>query len=134
MIRRTLLAAVTTLMMLGSVPAVAQTFVSDTLNPDRFGPVRVILEDAATDGCWTNLGEAKTYAEDQLKRLGYTVVTEEYLSRFSITVHSQRLEIGQCWGSIQLQMYRSEGVQGLYGVLEVASKQAIFVNRANANI
>ena len=134
MIRRNSLAAVTTLMMLGSVPNVAQAYVSSTLNPERFGDVQVLLGDNATGGCWTNLGEAKTYVEDQLRRLGYAVVTEETLGTFAISVASARMNNGLCYGNIHLQMYRPEIGRDLFGFLEVAALSYTFVNHSNANI
>ena len=135
MSRKTLSVAIATLVLMASVPNVAQAeaFVSDSLNPQTFGPVEVYLNDSTYDGCWTNLGEAKTYAEDKLRGLGYTVVSESF-GWFAISVNSERMSNGQCYGNISIQMYRGERVNGLLGWLEVVASATIFLRNENANI
>lgn len=132
MIRRTLLSAIAAL-MIGSIPNSASAFVSHNLNPDTFGSAQISLGDGATGGCWTNLGEAKTYAEDNLRGLGYTVASVAQ-GVFLVSVNSQRMSNGKCYGDIGIQMWRSEIVNGLFGLLEVASSSQIFVGYDNANI
>ena len=39
--------------------------------------VTVFINDQAGDGCWTNLGEVKTYAEDKLELLGLEVLSSD---------------------------------------------------------
>lgn len=133
MIRKTLSVAIATLVLMASVPNVAEAaWVSPSLNPQTFGPVQVYLNDDATDGCWTNLGEVKTYAEDKLRGLGYMVFSES-IRRFEISVNSQRMSNGQCYGNISIQMFRVEHVNGLSGFLLVVDGGSIFLRNENAN-
>lgn len=48
-----------------------------TISPASFTNVSVRLADDARNGCWTNLGEVKTYAEDKLTLKGFTVVPHD---------------------------------------------------------
>jgi len=41
--------------------------------PSNVDSVAVSINDGADDGCWTNLVEAKRYAEDKLELAGFKV-------------------------------------------------------------
>ncbi len=55
------------------------------------------------DGCWTNIGEARTYAEDKLSELGYEVRDddEKVNVRMKLSINSQR-NGDKCLGSISV--------------------------------
>ena len=102
--------------------------------PSSFGSVQVAVADDASDGCWTNLGEVKTYAEDILRNLNYSVSSGDAPGTFLIGVTSERASNGKCYGSVSIQMYKLQEIDGLFGFLEVAETGGIFVNHDNANI
>ena len=56
------------------------------------GPIKVMLTDGATNGCWTNLMETKNYAAGQIDIAGGRVVetAEEEHSHFTILVQAGR--------------------------------------------
>lgn len=61
------------LITFASSPAVAK----ETLwSPTDFKGAWVSIIDKAENGCWTNIGEVKTYAADQLELAGFKVVEE----------------------------------------------------------
>ena len=103
-------------------------------SPSSFGSVEVVVADDASDGCWTNLGEVKTYAEDILRNLNYSVPNSNAPGTFLIGVTSERASNGKCYGSVEIQMYKAHEIDGLFGFLEVAETGGIFVNHDNANI
>ncbi|WP_170482589.1 hypothetical protein [Ruegeria arenilitoris] len=56
-----------------AIPASAKAgprVLEDVVSPKNLETVSVVIEDEAKDGCWTNIGEARTYAEDKLSELG----------------------------------------------------------------
>ncbi|WP_170366602.1 hypothetical protein [Ruegeria arenilitoris] len=67
-------------------------------------PVWVQVSDSATDGCWTNIGEVKTYAVDQLSLMGVeTVDNANANSVLRIIVNGSRRADG-CAGTIRFQV------------------------------
>jgi hypothetical protein len=121
---------VITSLALSSTPLVA--WVTESLTPGNFGSVRVVVEDMATGGCWTNLGEAQTYAEDKLGTIGYRV-EEQTRGMFIVQVHAERTDAGKCYGRIYSAMLLSAGEKGMRGELELSRVNSIFTNYPNAN-
>lgn len=109
--------AISAIILMGPNAAVALIY-EDDLNPTSFGPVEVTVDDDATGGCWTNLGEAKVYAEDKLRNLGYTITvqTQSGDGHFFISVNSARLN-SRCYGSVGIQMGRYSSDKDLFGFL-----------------
>ncbi|WP_170599229.1 hypothetical protein [Ruegeria arenilitoris] len=67
-------------------------------------PVWVQVTDNAKDGCWTNIGEVKTYAVDQLSLLGVeTVDNAKANSVYRIIVNGSR-RVDGCYGTITFQV------------------------------
>lgn len=86
--------------------ASAQKFDKDIRFSD-FSPVFVIMVDNATNGCWTIIGEAKTYTIDQINLAGGTV-TEDASARelvVNVSVRASRMSNGMCLGLIQITTY-----------------------------
>ena len=79
-------------------------------------PIQVELLDDATGGCWTNIGEVKTYAEDKLRLAGasvldstgnnYSPVANGKAALFALTVKAERHEYGFCWGAIDIKLVK----------------------------
>jgi hypothetical protein len=111
---------------------VTQAWVFEELSPSTFGNINVSIVDAASSGCWTNLGEVKTYAEDKLRNLGYVVV-DSGNSSLGISVFSERSREGTCYGNIAIQIYKIVSNNGLTGFLEVGGRNHIFKGYDNAN-
>lgn len=53
----------------------ANAWCSPDANPASVGPIGVSLSDDATGACWTNLKEAREYAEEKLRIKGFNVIT-----------------------------------------------------------
>jgi hypothetical protein len=117
----------------GILPSMAAAWVSGNLSPTTFGPLKVAVYDDAYDGCWTNLGEAKTYAEDRLRNLGYIISDDVRFHEVAISVNTKRYVNGLCYGSIDIQIFSSEVVNGIYGNFEVAYSKATFIVPGNIN-
>ena len=88
-------------------------------NLSTIGEINVIIGDNASGGCWTNLGEAKKYAEDKLTLAGAKLVDKERdinaipiswgAAGFSINVNAVRDNQGWCIGyySVEMSAYDS---------------------------
>ena len=78
-------------------------------------PLYIELVDNATNGCWTNLMEAKSYAAGQIDIAGGKVVetAQEASSVFTINVHAGRMNEVQCLGSVQVSIYRPYRYDGV---------------------
>ncbi len=112
------------------------------MTTDNVPGVEVVVHDDAVGGCWTNIGEAKTYAEDKLRELGYSIFVEDENAEdgkqmdFYITVNSGRSALGTCYGAVTIELLapaeltyskgRSYAVLGDIGYT--------FVGRENANV
>ncbi|WP_170507440.1 hypothetical protein [Ruegeria arenilitoris] len=83
------------------------------VTPSVFKQAIVKVYDGASDGCWTNIGESKRYAEDQFKLAAFNVV-EDYSSEtlslgdaeISVLVSSERFGSG-CYGSLRVEVRTS---------------------------
>ena len=92
----------------------AQKF-DDKVKLKDISPITVELMDGATNGCWTNLMEAKNYAAGQIDIAGGKVVetAQEASSYFIIHVQAARMNEGQCFGSLQVSSYRPHNHNGV---------------------
>jgi hypothetical protein len=114
----------------------------DVVAPENMRGVEVVVQDEAVGGCWTNIGEAKTYAQDKLRELGYSIYVEDDRSEvgkqmdFDILVHSGRGSDGTCYGGIWIRLLApaeltySEG--SAFAILGEVGYT--FVKRENANV
>lgn len=68
---KTILTAVC--LLFASMTASYSFDMSEQVTPSKIDSIAVYINDGAKDGCWTNLGEAKRYAEDKLELAGFTV-------------------------------------------------------------
>lgn len=88
-----------------AAPAYAQSMF-DELDPVDLSPTKVSIIDKATGGCWTNAGEVKSYAEDQLRLAGVEVVQDDISpisTSFQIRISAKRLSHGACVGSYSFE-------------------------------
>ena len=51
----------------------ASAWVSKGFKPNKVSQIAIVVKDDATNGCWTNIGEVKRYAEDKLELAGFEV-------------------------------------------------------------
>ena len=100
----------------------------------NISPITVELSDNATNGCWTNLIEAKNYAAGQIDIAGGKVVetAAEAYSVFGINVIAQRMGNGMCFGSVIVSFYRPTYFEGV-GSLALFSQYARAAVQNNFN-
>ncbi len=90
-----------------TLPAAVGGWTSEHIvNPENLPTVKVRIFDGAEGGCWTNIGEARTYAEDKLAGLGYEVreTDEPAHFTFDISITSSRGG-GNCYGSAEVSIF-----------------------------
>ncbi len=116
------------------VPAGAGAqWVSPGLSPEAVPALGIVLNDQAGDACWTNLGETRQYAGDQLRERGFRVA-EDADYRLFITVNAARLaKSNACYGNIDLMMAGPARGRAPEGFHAVAFSSRIFMHSRNAN-
>jgi hypothetical protein len=98
------------LAMAATGPASAKDFL---WSPKNFDGAWVEVRDNAKNGCWTNIGESQTYAEDQLKIAGFKMIEKPEVEedgnnplldgfrvKLIIDVRGSRWKDGLCVGHI----------------------------------
>lgn len=115
--------------------AYAQKFDEDVTFED-LGPVVVSPIDNATGGCWTNMKEAKNYAEGQLDMAGAKVADDIANAAISldISVLAERVEQGYCYGTAVVRVARFDKSWNYDTIILFSSFTTIVVNPTNLNI
>ena len=117
----------------------ASAWVSKGFIPANVSLVSVDIKDQASNGCWTNIGEVKRYAEDKLELAGFKVSREKFQWYendrhyiLSIMVNSSR-NVSTCFGNIEFglaKFIKSNNMEGMYLVGQYGSN---FTGTENAN-
>ncbi len=118
-----------------TLPAPATAWVSEAVRTDNLGSVEVRVTDGATGGCWTNIGEARTYAEDKLSELGYVIKdTHFYHIKFEISVTSERVN-GGCYGVVMIELFAPAELSFAKGSVTglLGRRSFTFIGHKNAN-
>ena len=117
-----------------AAPAYAQSQF-DELDVEDLSPTKVEILDSATGGCWTNAGEAKSYAEDQLRLAGVEIAQggERTNSLFVIQVQGERVPAGFCVGAINLGFLVPVEFLDKEVLATLLDRIGYFLNRGNAN-
>ena len=100
--------------------------------------IEVILEDNATNACWTNLKESREYAEEKLRGLGATLYDneEKYFGHYyvlTIHVQSKRLDIGLCFGAVSISLKTGTEINDVFHFAVQKSVMSSFTGTQNAN-
>ncbi|NKX40407.1 hypothetical protein HGG71_02870 [Rhodobacteraceae bacterium R_SAG2] len=98
-------------------------------------PIYVGVIDHAKDGCWTNIGEATTYATDQLQLIGIQAEAEmsESISVLDLTVTASRADAGWCFGSIEISVQAWATWRDQRRVVTLEHWTSSFAGHQNAN-
>ncbi len=116
-------------------PNLCYAYVYDEkVSPDTVTSISVTIDDKAQGGCWTKMGEAKAYAEDKLKLLGYNVIPKTKVHYLRLYVLAGRADNGLCYGKATVQIRGVAKSEGLWGAHDLAGYESIFVNLKNVNI
>jgi hypothetical protein len=107
---------------------------ADNLSPDTVPTISVTIDDNASEGCWTNIGEAKAYSEDKLKLLGYNVIPKHMDYYLVLEVHAKRTSNGGCYGDVSTAIVTYGKMEGHMGEHVLAEMGLLFVNSKNVNI
>ena len=118
---------------------IAPTWAIAQYTDERFSiksvPTYVNIIDDAKDGCWTNIGEVRTYIEDKLAENGAVIV--EGKKDAGVVLNFQilsRRTSGFCYGSMTISLNVGADVLGLRVIGSLYRKQAIDVEPQNFNI
>ena len=125
-------------LLIASMTASYSFEVSEQVTPSKIDSIAVYINDGAKDGCWTNLGETKRYAEDKLELAGFTVRSskDKWTPKgyaLEITITSRRTDYSECYGYISLSLYQPNWVDGVYGNFVVGGGGGSFAGYENTN-
>ena len=125
------------LLLLFTVPVQAQH--SGDFDISQAKLVEVNIDDQASDGCWSNLGEARTYAEDKLKIAGANVGETDYTDAderiydLRVVVVAERLPNGLCTGMLEVELRAWVRVHDDYIVATPVGNAGWVANAQNMN-
>jgi hypothetical protein len=108
-------------------------FYANGANPTTVRSISVDLADDAKEGCWTNLVEAKRYAEDKMVLRGYNVVPSGGDYEFVVSVTAFRTSQGDCVGSVGVQIYASSQREEIFGFHEIGDSGGVAIVGTNVN-
>ena len=123
---------------------VAANFVSaaDYFDADKFDKItsiEVVLNDKASDACWTNLTESREYAEEKVRMAGSKPFTAEnrywgrdYLLVIQVNSHRNKA-LGLCFGNIQISLVTGVEYNGLIHEASLADLNNYFMGHNNVN-
>jgi hypothetical protein len=107
--------------------------------PANISKIHIEIVDRATEGCWTNIGEVKRYAEDKLRLAGFNVPEGNFEGYddikhyvFVISITAQR-NGGLCFGAIDLNIQRATSLNSIIGMFSLGAGSSIFSGMQNVN-
>jgi hypothetical protein len=111
----------------------ANAWYSSGANSSSVGSITVILADEAQSACWTNLREAREYAEEKLDIEGYNVLAEGGEYAFHINVFSGRSENGTCYGYVIVSIFTFNYRNGVGGSHQIGWESGTLLHPDNFN-
>ena len=107
----------------------ASAWVSKEFTPSNVDEINVQIVDDAGEGCWTNIGEVKRYAEDKLELAGHNVYRKRKDGwtgfkhyKLRIQIIANRKQFKDCYGAYNIKLYKlnkTDGVNGAFLVGEI---------------
>ena len=116
----------------------ASAWVSKQFVPSNVSKITVEISDQANDGCWTNIGEVKRYAEDKLELAGHKVLREKFVGyddrhyELYITVIANRHET-KCYGSYDFNISKQITDNKVGGIFSAGRFNGNFTGYENIN-
>ena len=105
--------------------------------------VRVIFEDGAKNGCWTNLRESREYVEEKLRQKGAKITDRDTLINarlktymFYLNVNAKRIYkdgTGPCYGNVKAKVETITTVNGDDGFFILKDEGSIILRTDNFN-
>jgi len=129
-------------MVLFSTQAFAEEYSFDPFIDDGFSikgqKVVVGIYDEAKDGCWTNLGEVKRYAEDKLMLKGANVVYDMDDANLVLNILVKTISIQEfpnnCIGQVEINLQKGVRNKGFKWLATMAESGVLFVYQKPINV
>ena len=102
--------------------------------------IEVVIDDQLRDGCWTNLGEVKTYTEDKLRSKGASIGDLPFTDAnygfyyFRVTGFGSRLNNGMCIGYIELELVSFAEVFEIWQKISVYNRGHMRMSSQDSNL
>jgi hypothetical protein len=110
----------------------ANAWYSPDANSSSVGSITVKLFDNAENACWTNLREAREYAEEKLEIEGYNVLADDGRYAFNIDVFGSR-DRGMCFGHVQVSILDGSYFNGVFGLHTIGIQTGAILDSDNFN-
>ena len=118
----------------------ASAWVSKGFKPNKVSQIAIVVQDDATNGCWTNIGEVKRYAEDKLELAGHNVYRKRKDGwvgyrhyKLAIQIISNRTPFNLCFGAVRLLLYKANKTEDIAGLFTAGELHMPFVGKQNLN-
>ena len=129
-------------MVLFSTKVFAEEYSFDPFIDDSFSikgqKVVVGIYDEAKDGCWTNLGEVKRYAEDKLMLKGANVVYDMDDANLVLNILVKTIDIKEfpnnCIGKVEINLQKGVRSKGFKWMATMADSGVLFVDQKPINV
>ena len=129
-------------MVLFSTQAFAEEYYFDPFIDDGFSikgqKVVVGIYDEAKDGCWTNLGEVKRYAEDKLMLKGANVVYDMDDANLVLNILVKTISIQEfpnnCIEQVEINLQKGVRNKGFKWLATMAESGVLFVDQKPINV
>ena len=124
--------------LIASMSASYSFSIIKTFTPNNVKSVKVEIYDGAKEGCWTNLGEVKRYAEDKLELAGYRIWKKSDIDaadqdRYYLSINVNSGRGNGCYGAVDFKIYRIHWIDEIYGHFTVGDGITVFSGQKNAN-
>jgi hypothetical protein len=101
--------------------------------PNSIGSIEVALGDNARNACWTNLRQAREYAEEKLVIERYDVLADDGEYIFNISVTGGRDIRGMCIGYVEVSISAGSIHNGVVGLHFIGEEGGTFVRPGDLN-
>ena len=131
--------AILTLILIIGSPATATVY-DDKFDLKNVASIAVELLDSANGACWTNLKEAREYAEEKLRMRGAKIDNDGVATannyRFQIRVKGNRIYenvAGPCYGGVSLKLFTFGYFNGTWHVISAGTHDEALLHPENLN-
>lgn len=106
---------------------------------NKLAMIEVAIEDQAKDGCWTNIGEVRSYIEGSFRNKKVPVgevLSNPYEKKytFMVTTFGGRIRNGVCIGNVEIDLWAGMLIGDIFHAATAFQRQSLLVSNPNKNL